>query len=80
MRPQDFEMRTRSEVMVDAERTEGLCYNLGSLLRRYRLGVRTEDSQSSNTGSIPVSATSIHACLAGFSLLHHLHCQHSVNS
>ena len=25
---------------------------------RYRLGVRTEDSQSSNTGSIPVSATS----------------------
>ena len=25
--------------------------------RRYRLGVRTEDSQSSNTGSIPVSAT-----------------------
>src|SRR5579863_2611512 len=24
---------------------------------RYRLGVRTEDSQSSNTGSIPVSAT-----------------------
>ena len=35
-----------------------LCYN--HLCRRpwrYRLGVRTEDSQSSNTGSIPVSAT-----------------------
>src|SRR5436190_3244367 len=26
-------------------------------LRRYRLGVRTEDSQSSNPGSIPGSAT-----------------------
>jgi hypothetical protein len=26
---------------------------------RYRLGVRTEDSQSSNTGSIPVSATKV---------------------
>ncbi len=29
-----------------------------ALQGRYRLGVRTEDSQSSNTGSIPVSATS----------------------
>ena len=28
--------------------------------RRYRLGVRTEDSQSSNPGSIPGSATSYH--------------------
>jgi hypothetical protein len=28
-----------------------------ALQGRYRLGVRTEDSQSSNTGSIPVSAT-----------------------
>ncbi len=28
-----------------------------ALRGRYRLGVRTEDSQSSNTGSIPVSAT-----------------------
>jgi hypothetical protein len=30
---------------------------INALRRRYRLGVRTEDSQSSNTGSIPVSAT-----------------------
>jgi hypothetical protein len=29
-------------------------------LRRYRLGVRTEDSQSSNPGSIPGSATRYH--------------------
>jgi hypothetical protein len=36
-----------------------LCYNFGAELRRYRLGVRTEDSQSSNTGSIPVSATKL---------------------
>ena len=34
-----------------------LCYNLGLFSRRYRLGVRTEDSQSSNPGSIPGSAT-----------------------
>jgi hypothetical protein len=34
-----------------------LCYNLSSLPWRYRLGVRTEDSQSSNPGSIPGSAT-----------------------
>src|SRR5258708_38562978 len=36
-------------------RHPGNCYNFQA--RRYRLGVRTEDSQSSNTGSIPVSAT-----------------------
>src|ERR1700676_2175299 len=30
-----------------------------ALRGRYRLGVRTEDSQSSNTGSIPVSATKL---------------------
>src|SRR5450759_248099 len=35
-----------------------LCYNLNLLPGRYRLGVRTEDSQSSNPGSIPGSATS----------------------
>src|SRR5260370_42485155 len=36
-----------------------LCYNLAFTLPkwRYRLGVRTEDSQSSNPGSIPGSAT-----------------------
>ena len=34
-----------------------LCYNLNLLPGRYRLGVRTEDSQSSNPGSIPGSAT-----------------------
>src|ERR1700722_2239945 len=34
-----------------------LCYNRCLPGWRYRLGVRTEDSQSSNTGSIPVSAT-----------------------
>ncbi len=34
------------------------CFVIMTALRwRYRLGVRTEDSQSSNTGSIPVSAT-----------------------
>jgi hypothetical protein len=34
------------------------CYNDGSSHQwRYRLGVRTEDSQSSNPGSIPGSAT-----------------------
>ena len=35
------------------------CYNRGfvALKWRYRLGVRTEDSQSSNPGSIPGSAT-----------------------
>jgi hypothetical protein len=47
----------------------GLCYNLEVVIFaaaagssggwRYRLGVRTEDSQSSNTGSIPVSATKL---------------------
>jgi hypothetical protein len=39
---------------------DALCYNQSSLPRRYRLGVRTEDSQSSNPGSIPGSATSFH--------------------
>ncbi len=36
-----------------------LCYNLACICIawRYRLGVRTEDSQSSNPGSIPGSAT-----------------------
>jgi hypothetical protein len=37
-----------------------LCYNREVASRRvwrYRLGVRTEDSQSSNPGSIPGSAT-----------------------
>jgi hypothetical protein len=34
-----------------------LCYNSHSAEWRYRLGVRTEDSQSSNPGSIPGSAT-----------------------
>ena len=34
-----------------------VCYNRPLPGWRYRLGVRTEDSQSSNTGSIPVSAT-----------------------
>src|SRR5215831_10450332 len=39
-------------------RRESVCYNLRSPVeRRYRLGVRTEDSQSSNPGSIPGSAT-----------------------
>src|SRR5262249_37549505 len=34
------------------------CYTVIAALRwRYRLGVRTEDSQSSNPGSIPGSAT-----------------------
>ncbi len=33
------------------------CYNEALPRRRYRLGVRTEDSQSSNPGSIPGSAT-----------------------
>jgi hypothetical protein len=36
-----------------------VCYNRSLPGWRYRLGVRTEDSQSSNTGSIPVSATNI---------------------
>jgi hypothetical protein len=38
-----------------------LCYNRAFTPPkwRYRLGVRTEDSQSSNPGSIPGSATSI---------------------
>ena len=34
-----------------------LCYNQHRRNWRYRLGVRTEDSQSSNPGSIPGSAT-----------------------
>ena len=34
-----------------------LCYNQHPAHWRYRLGVRTEDSQSSNPGSIPGSAT-----------------------
>ena len=35
-----------------------LCYNQEVAPKwRYRLGVRTEDSQSSNPGSIPGSAT-----------------------
>src|SRR5438105_13398989 len=34
-----------------------LCYNYRVSKWRYRLGVRTEDSQSSNPGSIPGSAT-----------------------
>src|SRR5207249_4020124 len=37
--------------------TESLCYNHFRPGWRYRLGVRTEDSQSSNPGSIPGSAT-----------------------
>ena len=38
-----------------------ICYNCKGLPAwRYRLGVRTEDSQSSNPGSIPGSATSYH--------------------
>ena len=38
-------------------RRESVCYNLSlPVERRYRLGVRTEDSQSSNPGSIPGSA------------------------
>ena len=37
--------------------TESLCYNHLRPGWRYRLGVRTEDSQSSNPGSIPGSAT-----------------------
>jgi hypothetical protein len=36
-----------------------LCYNKRSSRWRYRLGVRTEDSQSSNPGSIPGSATNL---------------------
>src|SRR5437016_13930423 len=36
---------------------ERLCYNLDSSPGRYCLGVRTEDSQSSNPASIPGSAT-----------------------
>ena len=37
-----------------------LCYNHVLPGWRYRLGVRTEDSQSSNPGSIPGSATNYH--------------------
>jgi hypothetical protein len=40
-------------------RRKFLCYNRSLPGWRYRLGVRTEDSQSSNTGSIPVSATNL---------------------
>src|SRR5947209_6995130 len=36
------------------------CYNFRISGWRYRLGVRTEDSQSSNPGSIPGSATNYH--------------------
>ena len=44
-----------------------ICFVIMTALRgRYRLGVRTEDSQSSNPGSIPGSATNIHA---GFPLV-----------
>lgn len=42
-----------------AKRKVLLCYNLSSSGWRYRLGVRTEDSQSSNPGSIPGSATNL---------------------
>src|SRR6266566_732336 len=57
--------KTRLEhrgAQADEEEARGenqrmLCYNLGLFSRRYRLGVRTEDSQSSNPGSIPGSAT-----------------------
>src|SRR5712671_6287390 len=45
----------RERVASKEPRHPGNCYNFQA--RRYRLGVRTEDSQSSNTGSIPVSAT-----------------------
>jgi hypothetical protein len=38
------------------------CYNFKVSRWRYRLGVRTEDSQSSNPGSIPGSATKITSC------------------
>src|SRR6476661_7909404 len=41
-------------------RPAALCYNCNLARWRYRLGVRTEDSQSSNPGSIPGSATSYH--------------------
>ena len=45
-----------------------VCYNAESLAKwRYRLGVRTEDSQSSNPGSIPGSATNLN--LSAFSCL-----------
>src|SRR5439155_12001928 len=43
-----------------ASRRRVLCYNFVGTLRRYRVGVRTEDSQSSNPGSIPGSATNYH--------------------
>lgn len=39
-----------------------LCYNHVLPGWRYRLGVRTEDSQSSNPGSIPGSATKSSFC------------------
>src|ERR1700731_1250512 len=41
---------------------------------------RLADSQSSNTGSIPVSATSIHAPFASFSLLIPSPCHRCVSS
>ena len=53
------EQRSALKIVEAGRRTE-LCYNLSSLPGRYRLGVRTEDSQSSNPGSIPGSATSYH--------------------
>src|SRR5579862_8901934 len=47
-----------------------------ALRRRYRLGVRTEDSQSSNTGSIPVSATKPFAITQYFQLFASNLCPH----
>ena len=42
------------------------CYNRNLVQWRYRLGVRTEDSQSSNPGSIPGSATKYFHPIKGF--------------
>jgi hypothetical protein len=53
----------------------GLCYNQEDFARRrYRLGVRTEDSQSSNPGSIPGSATNVYAGFLQFLLSVSLPC------
>ncbi len=50
-----------------------ICYNAEEFLKgRYRLGVRTEDSQSSNPGSIPGSATKILSISAINYLTHRL--------
>src|SRR5437588_7324848 len=49
---------TSRSALATRGKPRSVCYNLGSSPGRYRLGVRTEDSQSSNAGSIPGSATS----------------------